>query len=373
MKKKTPLFLLLLLFSCTSLAQFEVEKREPCWYKGARRDSLRYVDFECGKLLGVIDCNTKLMYDEGQNIFFAKGTGAPYTGDCETCHNNGLREHLIHFVNGKEDGIDTTHYRSGCVMVVRSLSLGIKNGRWTYYYDSTARPAWIRNYLNDELYGEQIYFNKFGDTTKWEFYENGVLNGVRREYYLGSKLKKEINYKEGVFDGDYITYFESGKPKLKLHYKEGEKDGKLEYFYDKDAALMRVGYYSKGIKDGAFTTFYVNGNLMSKGFYEKGEKQGVFLEKYANGRVKSKITYEDDKVIAYEKYDSFGRLTEQFPKQTAGMEDDALPGKEKKSNSKKTKSKEKELKTDDSKQNKKQKKEKEKSKKKKSKKDSKHD
>lgn len=370
MKKSLFLSLLSFIFIVSAFSQFDISKREPCWYKGARRDSLRYVEFECGKLLGVIDCNNKLMYDEGQNIFYAKGTGAPYTGDCETCHNNGLREHLIHFVNGKEDGVDTTYYRSGCVMVVRSLSLGAKNGRWTYYYDSTARPAWIRNYMNNELNGEQIYFNKQGDTTKWEFYANGVLNGVRREYYTGSILKKEINYKNGIFDGDYVTYFKSGKPKLKLHYDEGEKDGKLEYFYDKDAALMRVGYYSKGIKDGEFTTFYVDGNIMSKGFYDKGKKQGVFIEKYSSGRLKSKTTYEDDEVIAYEKYDAFGRLTEKFPKETAaGMEDDALPGKEKEE---KTKNSKKEEQKKEAEKKPKDKKEKKSKKSKQSKKDKKH-
>jgi antitoxin component YwqK of YwqJK toxin-antitoxin module len=336
MKKSTFLSILLICFSFSLVAQLEMSKKEPCWYKGAKRDSMRYVDFECGVLLGVIDCNDKLEFDEGQNIFFAKGTGTPYTGDCETCHNNGIREHLIHFVNGKEDGTDTTFYRSGCTMVVRSLVLGVENGRWIYYYDSIGRPAWIMNYLDGALNGEQIYFNQFGDTTRWEFYKLGVLDGVKRTYYFGSKLEEEINYKNGIFDGDYLTYFESGLPSKKLHFKAGKKDGKLEYYYN-NGALLTVENYVNGIKNGEFKTFYIDGTLQSTENYVKGKKEGWFFEKYPSGRTKSEYLYEKDEQIEYRKYNEYGKLLEGTPKVAAGMEDDSLPGKSKVKKPKKAK------------------------------------
>lgn len=322
------LFFLLIISYFSAYAQLGVEKREACWEKAAKRNTMRYAPSDCGLLPGVIDCNDKLEYDESQDIFFAKGSGKPYTGDCETCHRNGIREHLIHFVGGKQDGVDTTYYETGCPMAIRSLALGVENGAWTYYYDSTAIPAWIIHYVNGALDGQSIYFEKNGDTTKWENYTAGLLNGVKRTYYPDSKLQEEVSYKNGVLEGNFLTYFEDGKLSKKLFFKAGKKDGKLEYFYN-NGALLTVENYTNGIKNGEFKTFFINGDLQTSETYVKGKKEGAFIEKYENGRTKSEYYYAKDVLIEFREYDEYGRLTKGTPKDQSTMEDDKLPGQKK--------------------------------------------
>ena len=124
MKYSLVLLSFVFLVNLHAQAQFSSQTGEPCYAKSEKRAKQRFVEWECGNLVGVVDCNSKLEYDENLDVFFSRGSGSPYTGECETCHNNGLREHRIRFLNGKEDGIDTTYYESGCIRVIRSHAIG---------------------------------------------------------------------------------------------------------------------------------------------------------------------------------------------------------------------------------------------------------
>jgi hypothetical protein len=186
----------LLGLSKVGFAQFDmgVQKSEPCYQKSMDRAKQRFVEWECGTLVGVVDCNAKLDYDENLDVMFARGSGSPFTGECETCHNNGMREHKIRFVNGREDGMDTTFYESGCMRVIRSHSIGKEDGRWAYYYDSTAMTAWVMNFSQGEKHGEHIYFGPKGDTTLWEFYEMGRLHGKKNDllFWINCQGRSEL-------------------------------------------------------------------------------------------------------------------------------------------------------------------------------------
>ena len=121
----------------------EIKKKDSCYLRydangEVIKNHQRYSEWECGKLAGVVDCNQRLEYDEGSNIVYLKnddmvnaaGGNKPFTGLCETCHMNGAIERRVNFVNGKEDGIDTTYYKTGCPQVVRSHIQGVESGQW---------------------------------------------------------------------------------------------------------------------------------------------------------------------------------------------------------------------------------------------------
>ncbi len=94
----------------------EVKKKDSCYFNfdssGKRVSSRRYAEWECGKLVGVVDCGSKLEYDQDADLVYlnnqdmvnATGAGKPFTGTCESCHMNGVLERRITFVNGKENG-----------------------------------------------------------------------------------------------------------------------------------------------------------------------------------------------------------------------------------------------------------------------------
>lgn len=328
----------------TSLAQIPTVKKNDCTEKSKlRKKNAKYAEWECGKRAGTVDCNEKLKYNEDNNTFLAGMDGTPFNGKCETCHNNGMLERTVSFVNGKEDGIDTTTYESGCPQVIRAHIQGVRNGQWIYYYDTTAQMAWEMNYQLGVQHGKSIFFTKKGDTTLWENYNNGLLNGLQRTYhpYTNSKIQKEVNYTNGLINGSFKMYNEKGVVVQDLNYKMGKKDGEFKYFYD-DGVLMRVEHWKMDVKDGEFKTFYYEGFVQDHVTYKKGLKFGVAEEFYFDQKLKHKTVYDKKGVIVEEyKYDVYGKETYSFGategKSDGKEDDDVMSGQSKVKKKKKKK------------------------------------
>ena len=77
-------------------------------------------------------------------------------------------------------------------------------------------------YLNNQIHGLYAEY-KFGRPLKEFMYDDGVLNGLSKEYSDRGKLIKETNYKNGQLDGTIKQYDEAGNIILEYVYKNGEK------------------------------------------------------------------------------------------------------------------------------------------------------
>jgi antitoxin component YwqK of YwqJK toxin-antitoxin module len=338
MKVLKALILLLFLLPVSIFGQIPQVQKKNCYDKLNSRKGQKYAEWECGKLAGVVDCNEKLTYDDDTKTILSGNAGTPFNGTCETCHLNGLLERRISFVNGKENGIDTTYYKSGCPQVVRNHVLGAESGQWFYFYDSTQAVAWENNYNLGMKHGKQLYLTKEGDTTRFEHYMNGKLDGVKKSYYPKSKIEKEVYYKEGLMDGPYKKYSREGVLLEELSFKQGKKDGELKYFYN-DGKPLSVEHWTMDQKNGEFKTFFYQGNVQVSENYKKGVPVGWFEERYPDEKMKHSILYDKKGVVIEEhKFDEQGNETYTFgvepPKD---KEDDAVPGSEDSKKSKKSK------------------------------------
>lgn len=339
---KNILLLLFIFTTGTIFSQLDIRNTNteaPCYQKEADRMKKTYFEYDCGKIAGVVDCNEKLEYEEQSNTFYLSNSGARFTGQCETCHRNGLLERRITFVNGREDGKDTTYYKSGCPMVIREHTIGLETGTWRFYYDSTQQVAWIRNYFRGIKEGVHVFFDNLGDTTVIEHYSNDLLNGVKKVYFTKNKIERITTYKDGVFNGPYTTFNLEGKKTSEMNYKMGQKDGVLTYYYD-DGTLMRTENWSNGIKNGQFTVLYYNGSLQSIENYKKGIKEGLFEERYNTQKLKRRVIYKKGELIEEHRFDIEGNETYTFGAQPySGKEDDDLPTVQKGKKDKKKKKK----------------------------------
>lgn len=331
-----------LLSSIISIAQIEDVRTEQKKCYDERPKVRGYAEWECGKLAGVIDCGEELTYDEANDIVLwqpkdmtnLQGAGKPFTGQCEMCYMNGKLQRRVTFVNGKENGIDSTKYMSGCLQVVRNHIQGIPSGTWEYYYDSTGQQAWEMNYYLGEKHGKHIFFAPNGDTTLWEVYENGKLHGTKRTYYADSKIHKESDYKNGLLDGKFVVYNEDGLVIEEINYKQGQRDGDAKLYFD-DGTLLRTESWTMDEKTGPFKTFFYNGYLQVLESYDKkGRREGWFEEYHPGNVMKRKARYEKDILVEEHRYDEHGRETYSFGAPTGNQdEDDEIPevvGKKKK-------------------------------------------
>lgn len=344
--------LLFIISSIMSFSQGDINvDRKECWEKGLENFGSRYVEWECGKTPGIVDCNENMEMDPGTNTVFSSKSGRPFTGTCETCHSNGTNERTVSFVNGKENGESTTTYASGCPRLESMHVQGVENGRWTYYFDSTGTIAWQIGYLNGDKHGKSIYYKqrKLGtknvtvqagkegkeivvkiaeydvDTVKIENYQNGLLHGKKTEYWKDSKVRKEANYKAGVLDGVFKTYNSKGLLLEDLNYKDGKKDGDFKYYWS-DGKLLKTEKWTMGVKDGEFKTFYIQQFPQTIENYKKGKKDGFWQEFYPDQKIKRQTTYKKDEIIDDKEFDKFGNLIggktdEDAPEE----EDDSMP------------------------------------------------
>jgi antitoxin component YwqK of YwqJK toxin-antitoxin module len=302
---------------------------------------MRYLEWECGQRRGWVDCNSDLEYRQETNTVYKRvtdrsnfaGTNQPFTGDCESCYQNGRVERRVHFVNGKEEGLDTTFYESGCPQVIRELVQGIEHGTWYYMYDSTELLAWEMNYYMGEKHGKHIFFKlqeddrRRLDTTKWENYDMGLLDGYRRTYHDNGVLKSEVKYDHGVYNGPFRLFNNERVIIQELNYKDGEKDEENLYYFD-DGTLLRTESWDEGTKHGEFKTFYYDQTIQKTENYKKGRKQGWFEEFYPDGTAKNRKLYDKDELIEEHRYDEHGRETYSFGTPDSDQsEDDEMPKK----------------------------------------------
>ena len=312
---------------------------------------LRYLEWECGGKPGWYDCNSDLTYDEATNTVYKinydrsnfAGTDKPFTGKCESCYQNGRVERRVNFVDGKEDGKDTTYYESGCPQVIRELVQGVDHGTWYYMYDSTEMLAWEMNYYLGEKHGKHIFFKQREkenpgdrdrvDTTKWENYDMGYLHGLKRTYHDNGVCKMEVNYDHGWYDGTFRLFNEERVVIQEIEYTKGLKHGEAKHYYD-DGVMLRTEMWEKGRKNGEFKTFFYNQNIQEIESYEDGRKNGWFEVYHPNGEVKNRKHYWEDVLIEEYRYDEHGREIYSFPKYEGGeeFEDDAMPSDKKKAN-----------------------------------------
>jgi antitoxin component YwqK of YwqJK toxin-antitoxin module len=300
----------LFVFNFLYFSQINNVEKLKCFEKGNKQKT--YAEWECGKTPGVVDCNEKIDFEENNKTFLSKSGGKPYTGSCETCFENGIRERKITFLNGKEHGQDTTKYYSGCPMVVRNHINGFENGKWTFFYDSTSVLAWEMNYLLGQKHGKHVYFSRYGDTTLLENYKNDILNGVKRTFYKGGKIHRHIYYTNGIINGPFFSYNKEGKLLEKLNYKNGKKDGVFTYYYE-DGTLLKTEFWSNDIKNGAFITYYYQGFIQTSENYKKGIKEGWFEEYHANKKLKLRSLYKKGVLIEEHEFNEKGKEIKTFP------------------------------------------------------------
>jgi antitoxin component YwqK of YwqJK toxin-antitoxin module len=332
---KTFYLSILILFPGLFFSQGGIVKREACYERGANKaaamQTSRYADFDCGKIEGVLDCSEKLTMDEGTNAIMLGDK--PYTGKCETCHDNGIKARSLTFVNGRENGTDTSFYPSGCKQTIRTQIMGKENGIWTYFADSTEAVLWEINYFAGSKEGKSIYY-KYSkvdgilreDTSKIEYYKNGILDGVKKVYYPSGKLQRLITYRMGNYEGPFRIFNEEGKIIESLMYKNNIKDGEATYFYD-DGKPLRNEIWSKGLKNGTFKTFYYNGTIQVSETYKNGIKEGEWQSFFSDQKMENRKLYKKDVLIEEEEWDKQGKKIKSFgmPETSKAIEDDEIP------------------------------------------------
>ncbi len=240
------------------------------------------------------------------------------------------------------------HYPNGQLIEKISYKEGLKNGKFTGYFQNGAKK-YVKRFENDKPEGKWRYYTMAGKTNAEEIYVEGKRNeewfrldesgdtyyqywdmdSLISEYadlhYPNGQLIEKISYKEGLKDGKFTGYYENGEVKYKKRYTADQPDGKWEYYTEagkKNAVQIYVEgkrneewyridkkgdtYYQYWDQDSLVSEYadlhYPNGQLIEKISYKEGLKDGKFTGYYPSGKVEYVKRYEEDKPMGKWKF-----------------------------------------------------------------------
>jgi antitoxin component YwqK of YwqJK toxin-antitoxin module len=244
-------------------------KSSETYFKNGIQDSIFESWFPNGKL------NTRIVIDKN-SIFKVEDMAIRKYGYKETYYNNGQMKYkeeeftkTWYFPNGQllktktfekikcgetnsdfclkiKDCLFTEYNSDGSIAQKGNYINGLKVGFWIENYNNDGEKSCNKaegNYLselngivlkNDEsalseryVSNEGIrdgiwkYFTIDGKIIFEENYQDGLLNGIQRDYYENGKIESEATYLKGIIC-ERKDFYESGKLKLIYKFKDGE-------------------------------------------------------------------------------------------------------------------------------------------------------
>jgi len=210
---------------------------------------------------------------------------------------------MIPFKNGNENGlaiqyaedgriIQLFNYKNGFLTSKEKINQkdesGIKQGLWKSYFPNM-RLKTEKRYKDGKLNGYFKTYNKNGELMSAILFINGI------------EQDKESNLAD--FDIKY-EYYKNGKVKSAITYnKGGNKDGVSSLFDENgevsESKLYRNGYLLaegiidlKGLYQGKWKHYYLDGKLKSEGSYKDGKKTGKWIFYFSNGKIEQTGNYD---------------------------------------------------------------------------------
>lgn len=177
-----------------------------------------------------------------------------------------------------------TYYKSG-----ELKSHLVEQWRKTYYKSGKLKSQ--IDYVDGEM-RDEITWDENGDLMNGfiqSFYENGILSeihtfkegkphGIEKSWHENGQLKYEVNYFEGERVGYDVSYDFDGVIKGKDYFKNGLLHGvSREWGFSLEAEssiLIKLNNYKEGELHGCCKKWHENGLLASESYYYKGELNG---------------------------------------------------------------------------------------------------
>ncbi|MBJ7448877.1 MAG: hypothetical protein JHC93_00785 [Parachlamydiales bacterium] len=149
-------------------------------------------------------------------------------------------------------------------------------------------------------------------------YNQGVFDGVQKEYYPSQKLHTQAHYTKGLQNGLYEEWNLDGVLLVQCNFINGQKDGRQRVWFNnkkiaKDATfvngkingslkewhengqLAKEENYVNGQEHGPFRSWNEKGDLVFEMSFDQGLIHGVVQEWFDPNHIRSKVVYNHGK------------------------------------------------------------------------------
>lgn len=177
--------------------------------------------------------------------------------------------------NGKRTGVWEKYYNNKRIRYQGQFLAGKEIGIFKYYSAlSSDHPIAIKTFSKNSNQSSVQFF-----TEKGVLESKGEMNGKNRigkwVYFHsdGKSILSEENYENAILNGESKTYYLTGKITEVSHYRNGKLHGNLKRYADNGFLLDDLNY-ENGKLHGAAKYYNIEGKLIYWGDYENDEKVG---------------------------------------------------------------------------------------------------
>lgn len=184
-------------------------------------------------------------------------------GKWEAKYDNGQIRYQGQFIDGKESGTFSFYDENGNLKATNSFS---ENGSKAYNKTFSEDGVVIAEgfFIDKKREGEwRFYDEKTKTLILTEEYQNGILNGVSRTYFLTGNLSEETHYINGTKQGLWQKFYANNMLEAKANYLDDQFDGEGIFYYS-NGIIKEQGSFKSGIKIGIWKIFDDEGNLISE-------------------------------------------------------------------------------------------------------------
>lgn len=206
----------------------------------------------------------------------------------------GQLEQEVDFLEGGIVNTDKEYYTHGNIEREYTMLKESPQTVWGVHYypnGNIARNGWV---VDDKRQGVWEFFHKNGEIRTIAYYLNGEEHGPTYFYSPNGKIEaKNIHlYGKNIAKTVFDTI---GNEIQKLDYLTNQKtDFEVQdNFGNKSSNFTKIGEW----KEGAFQSFYGNGQLLSEGVYTNNEFDGLWKTYYPSGKLYSEVNYKDGEFL----------------------------------------------------------------------------
>ena len=161
---------------------------------------------------------------------------------------------------------------------------GIKDGLWKEYYPNGALKS-VGTYDTGKRIGEwKFYYPNDQLEQIGSYNKDGKPDGAWTWYYATGDLLRQESYFNGMIDGYSIEYDEFGVVIAEGEYLEDEREGKWNFNYGDHKS---EGEYSLGMRQGKWKSYYSDGKVNFEGEFIEDNPNGRHTWYWPNGNKKT--------------------------------------------------------------------------------------
>ena len=269
---------------------------------------------------------------------------------------DGSTRYTMDYKKGKKDGDEVRYDSTGVLIFEVRYDKGVRNGMEKEYYvngnpkrlarykdnklDGMEKEYYLNgnskrfaSYKDDKLDGKTELFDSLGVITETITYKDSLRNGKTTLWWPNGEAYQRLTYEKDILEGRFEEWDSLGTDIVKGSYTEGVRHKKWLYydsegrrdkfvFLDMDSTITdyqfkyypnwqlveEPGFNDRGLYDGKWESFYIDGATSKKFSYDEGKRDKIWMSYFQDGRRENYTFYTQDSLVTDYDFTYFANL-----------------------------------------------------------------